>query len=83
MESSFLIKRLRDLLEQWYVWLSSTPDPLFQKADEEQMKNPVLYFHASIDWLSRTTISNTEWFFAEGSHIVMKRWSEEDYDAYE
>ncbi|WP_282199570.1 hypothetical protein [Collibacillus ludicampi] len=77
------IQKLSQLLERWYSWLGSTPEPLFRRADYDQMKNPVIYFHEAIDWLSRTTIVNTEWFFSDGSQIVMNRWLKGDYDSYE
>lgn len=76
-------QQLKQLLEHWYAWLSSNPEPTFSRSDNTHMKNPVIYFHEAIDWLSRTTMANTEWFFAEGSQIVMNRWIKGDYDAYE
>lgn len=75
--------RLEDVLEQWYGWLTTDAAPLFTADDAARMSAPVSYFHQAVDWLSRTTLSNTEWFFKEGSQIVMNRWLKDDYDAYE
>lgn len=75
--------RLQEVLEQWYGWLTTDTEPLFTAADALRMNDPVSYFHQAVEWLSRTTVSNTEWFFAEGSQIVMNRWLRNDYDAYE
>lgn len=76
-------QKMVQLLEQWYAWLCSTPKPLFNQTDTIQMRNPVLYFHEAINWLSRTTLANTQWFFTDGSQIVMNRWIKGDYNSYE
>lgn len=70
-------------LEQWYQWLTSNPDVLFDSDDVKRLQSPVVYFHKANNWLSRTTMLNADWFFKEGSDIVMKRWKEGEYDAYD
>ncbi|WP_029420716.1 hypothetical protein [Alicyclobacillus macrosporangiidus] len=70
-------------IEKWYAWLISNPNPLFNSDDMVRMQAPVVYFHQTTEWLSRTTILNTDWFFDKGSQVVMNRWRKEDYDAYE
>jgi len=74
---------LRGVLEEWYDWLTKEGEPLFSPQDAIRMSAPVTYLHKSVDWLSRTTMANTEWFFTDGSQIVMNRWLKDDYDAYE
>lgn len=75
--------RLQDVLEEWYNWLTKDGEPLFSPQDAIRMGDPVSYLHQAVDWLSRTTMANTEWFFTDGSQIVMNRWLKDDYDAYE
>ena len=75
--------QLQELIEQLYAWLCSGPEILFNARDAEQMQRPVAYFHEAINWLARTTLANAEWFFKEGSQIVMNRWLKDDYNAYE
>lgn len=70
-------------IEKWYAWLISNPNPLFNSDDMVRMQAPVVYFHRATEWLSRTTLLNTDWFFDKGSQVVMDRWRKEDYDAYE
>lgn len=74
---------LQSAIEKWYLWLSSNPATLFNANDALRMQGPVFYLHSANEWLSRTTMLNTEWFFEKGSDIVMDRWRKENYDAYE
>jgi hypothetical protein len=70
-------------VENWYAWLISKPTTLFSGEDVQTMQRPVVYFHNANEWLSRTTMLNAEWFFREGSEIVMNRWKKEEYDSYD
>ncbi|MET3292085.1 UNVERIFIED_CONTAM: hypothetical protein ABID98_004655 [Brevibacillus sp. OAP136] len=73
---------IAEVVERWYEWLCSQPNALFHGADIERMRQPAHYFHHSIDWLSKTTLTNTDWFLAQGSNDVKNRWLRDDYDVY-
>ncbi|WDL95144.1 hypothetical protein [Alicyclobacillus sp. ALC3] len=82
-ERANLEARLRGSVENWYAWLTSKPDVLFYAEDVQTMQRPVAYFHQANEWLSRTTMLNADWFFQQGSDIVMSRWKKGEYDAYD
>lgn len=78
-----LTSELQSAVERWYEWLVSRPDTMFLPEDVQTLQRPVVYFHKANEWLSRTTMLNAEWFFKEGSQIVMNRWQKGEYDAYD
>lgn len=76
-------EQLLDLIEQWYVWLTSSPIPLFTEDDITKMHEPVFQLFQTAEWLSQSSIVQTERFLESGSQLVMSRWLKGDYDAYE
>jgi hypothetical protein len=70
-------------IERWYVWLSSSPSVLFSQHDEVRMKNPVIHFAQTNEWLSQSAIAYTKWFLDKGSPLILSRLEKGDYDAYE
>ncbi|WP_026961778.1 hypothetical protein [Alicyclobacillus herbarius] len=76
-------QQLQSAIEKWYAWLLSNPSPLLNSDDVVRIHAPVVVFHKANEWLSRTTMLNTDWFFDKGSDIVMDRWRKEDHDAYD
>lgn len=78
-----VVSHLQSSVEKWYEWLISKPTTLFGVEDVQTLQRPVVYFHKANEWLSRTTMLNAEWFFREGSEIVMDRWRKEEYDSYD
>lgn len=70
-------------LMRLYVWLVSRPALLFQEADRLSMDGPIIHVKQTGDWLSRSAVAKTEWYFEHGHALLMRRLQQGDYDSYE
>ncbi|SFK81265.1 hypothetical protein SAMN03159341_101686 [Paenibacillus sp. 1_12] len=76
-------QQLQTIIERWYVWLCSNPSVLFSQRDEVRMKDPVIHYAQTNEWLSRSAVAYTDWFLDKGSPLILSRLEKGDYDAYE
>jgi hypothetical protein len=76
-------QKLKDVLESWYVWLSSNPDVLFLQEDRKQMMEPIIHLRQTHNRICQGSLAKTEWFFETGSQRLLERLRNGAYDIYE
>ncbi|WP_020618579.1 hypothetical protein [Paenibacillus daejeonensis] len=75
--------RLQNVVELWYVWLSSAPAVLCSETDMERMGAAVRALRETGDFMEKSAIVKAEWFLNEGSGWIMERIRKNAYDCYE
>ena len=75
--------RLQNVVELWYVWLSSTPAVLCPEQDMERMGAAVRALQETGDFMEKSAIVKAEWFLSEGASWIMERIRNDAYDCYE
>ncbi|GMA61005.1 hypothetical protein GCM10025859_14450 [Alicyclobacillus fastidiosus] len=76
-------QKLLLVLEEWYVWLTSNPQVLFQESDTERMQVPVMQFSETNEWMRQSIMTKINCFFEQGARNAMHRFRKGDYDSYD
>lgn len=82
-EPSAACRQLRQIVEAWYVWLSSTPRVLFQPEDQQRMMEPIIQLAELVRWQSESAHAKHAWLMQDGITVLRRRLNEGDYDCYE
>ena len=77
------IEPLERAIKRLYVWLVSRPELLFQETDALRMDGPIIHVKQTGDWISRSAVAKTDWFFEHGHALLLRRLRQGDYDSYE
>ncbi|GEM_PF-6573800 len=76
-------QELRQTVEAWYVWMSSTPHVLFHSEDQQRMQAPVSRLDQLTRWQSESAHAKHAWFLENGIPLLRRRLDKGDYDRYE
>ncbi|WP_028563376.1 hypothetical protein [Paenibacillus pinihumi] len=77
------LQELIKTIEDWYVWLSSSPSVMFNPSDMSRMAEPVSRFIQSSEWLSESALVKHDWFVQNGAKLLLERLEKGDFDIYE